>query len=73
MESKTASVAICDRIREDIVSGALPFGSRLTLHRLATRYATGDMPVREALRQLQGEGLVVQTPNCGARVRAVDV
>jgi DNA-binding GntR family transcriptional regulator len=73
MENKTASVEICDRIREDIVSGALPFGSRLTLHRLATRYGTGDMPVREALRQLQGEGLVVQTPNCGARVRAVDV
>ena len=73
LENKTASVEICDRIRDDIVSGALPFGSRLTLHRLATRYATGHMPVREALRQLQGEGLVVQTPNCGARVRAVDV
>ena len=73
MENTTASVAICDRIRDDIVSGALPFGSRLTLHGLATRYATGHMPVREALRQLQGEGLVVQTPNCGARVRAVDV
>ena len=73
MESKTASIEICDRIRDDIVAGNLPFGSRLTLHRLATRYATGEMPVREALRQLQGEGLVVQTPNCGARVRAVDV
>lgn len=73
MENKTASIDICDRIRDDIVSGALPFGSRLTLHRLATRYATGHMPVREALRQLQGEGLVVQAPNCGARVRAVDV
>jgi DNA-binding GntR family transcriptional regulator len=73
MESKTASIEICDRIRDDIVAGHLPFGSRLTLHRLATRYATGEMPVREALRQLQGEGLVVQTPNCGARVRAVDV
>ena len=73
METTTASVAICDRIRDDIVSGVLPFGGRLTLHGLATRYATGHMPVREALRQLQGEGLVVQTPNCGARVRAVDV
>ena len=73
MENKTASIEICDRIRNDIVAGTLPFGSRLTLHRLASRYATGEMPVREALRQLQGEGLVVQTPNCGARVRAVDV
>jgi DNA-binding GntR family transcriptional regulator len=70
---KTASIEICDRIRDDIVSGALPFGSRLTLEQLATRYFTGHMPIREALRQLQGEGLVVQTPNRGARVRAVDI
>jgi DNA-binding GntR family transcriptional regulator len=73
MENKTVSIEICDRIRDDIVSGTLAFGSRLTLHRLATRYATGHMPVREALRQLQGEGLIVQAPNRGARVRAVDV
>src|SRR3954466_10084393 len=74
MENKTASSEICDRIRDDIVAGLLPFGSRLTLNRLAGRYPTGEMPVREALRQLQGEGLVGQTPNCGARVRggAVD-
>ena len=70
---KTASTEICDRIRDEIVSGALPFGSRLTLEKLSTRYATGHMPIREALRQLQGEGLIVQTPNRGARVRAVDV
>jgi DNA-binding GntR family transcriptional regulator len=70
---KTASTEICDRIRDDIVSGALPFGSRLTLEKLSARYATGHMPIREALRQLQGEGLIVQTPNRGARVRAVDV
>lgn len=75
MEStvKTASIEICDRIRDDIVAGVLPFGGRLTLDQLATRYSTGHMPIREALRQLQGEGLVVQTPNRGARVRAVDV
>ena len=71
--SRTASTEICDRIRDDIVAGALPFGSRLTLDQLSARYATGHMPIREALRQLQGEGLVVQTPNRGARVRAVDV
>lgn len=71
--AKTASIEICDRIRDEIVAGALPFGSRLTLQQLASRYQAGQMPIREALRQLQGEGLIVQTPNRGARVRAVDV
>ena len=51
----------------------MPFGSRLTLEQLASRYSAGHMPIREALRQLQGEGLVVLTPNRGARVRAVDI
>jgi DNA-binding GntR family transcriptional regulator len=69
----TASNAVCDRVRDDIVAGALPFGSRITLELLASRYSVGHMPVREALRQLQGEGLVVLTPNRGARVRAVDI
>src|SRR5690349_17647746 len=73
MQNRTVSNEICDRIRDDIVAGTLPFGSRLKLDGLAARYATGQMPVREALRQLQGEGLVVQLPNCSARVRAVDV
>src|SRR5436190_16096120 len=68
----TASVPIRDRVRDDIFAGALPFGSWLTLDLLAARYSVGHMPVREALRQLQGEGLVVLTPNRGARVRAVD-
>lgn len=69
----TASLTIRDRVRDDIVAGTLPFGSRLTLDLLAERYSVGHMPVREALRQLQGEGLVVLTPNRGARVRAVDL
>jgi len=69
----TASIAVRDRVRNDIVAGRLPLGSRLTLDLLAARYSVGHMPIREALRQLEGEGLVVLTPNRCARVRAVDV
>jgi DNA-binding GntR family transcriptional regulator len=60
------------RIRDDIIVGALQFGDRITIDALATRYGVSHMPVREALRELQGEGLVVIEPNRGARVRTVD-
>lgn len=68
----TYSVEVADRIRDDIIKGQLAFGSRLTLAELAARYESGQMPVREALRQLQGEGLLDLIPNKGARVKAVD-
>lgn len=58
-------------LRNDIVSGELPLGSRLFIEDLATRYGVSHMPVREALRILHGEGLVVIEPNRGARVRPI--
>lgn len=63
---------ITSKLRDDIISGALPFGSRLTINQLSTHYATSHMPVREALRQLTGEGVVESEPNRGARVRSID-
>lgn len=63
----------CDQLRQDILAGAFPSGGRLKIDELAARYATSHMPVREALRRLQGEGLIQVEPNQGARVRPVDV
>jgi DNA-binding GntR family transcriptional regulator len=60
------------RIREDIVAGELQFGSRITIAELANRYGVSQMPIREALRGLHGEGLLVIEPNRGARVRSLD-
>jgi DNA-binding GntR family transcriptional regulator len=68
----TANLNVGLRIRDDIVGGALPLGSRITIDALASRYGVSHMPVREALRDLQGEGLVVIEPNRGARVRTID-
>jgi DNA-binding GntR family transcriptional regulator len=59
------------KLRNDIVSGTFPFGSRLIIEELASRYGVSHMPIREALRILHGEGLVVIAPSRGAHVRPI--
>lgn len=59
-------------VREDIVGGRLPLGARVTIDELAGRYGVSHMPIREVLRELHGEGLVVIEPNRGARIRPID-
>jgi DNA-binding GntR family transcriptional regulator len=51
---------IRERIVADIASGTIQFGDRLTIDELARRYQASHMPVREALRELHGLGLVRQ-------------
>ena len=60
--------AVCRAIRDDIVSGAYPFGSRLTEELLARRFGVSRMPVREALLTLDSEGLVTTLRRAGACV-----
>ena len=64
--------AICRRIRQDILGGAIAGNARLKVAELAQRYGTSTNPVREALSQLRGEGLVAIEPHRGARVRRID-
>lgn len=65
-------VDVPEQIRHEIVAGILPFGGRVTIDELASRYGVSHMPVREALRELRGEGLVIIEPNRGARIRPID-
>lgn len=63
---------LTELLREEIVSGRIPAGSRLTVEEVATRYGVSAMPVREALQRLQGEGIIVLVPHRGARVVSLD-
>ncbi len=67
------SHTVRSRILGDIATGRLPFGTRITIDELASRYGGSHMPVREALRQLAGENLIEFAPGRGARVRRVDI
>ena len=70
--AQTNYTRLRDLIRADIVEGRLPSGARLKIDEIARRYDSSAIPVREALQQLQGEGVVVFLPNRGAWVRRVD-
>lgn len=60
--------AVCQALRDDIVAGVHPPGSRLTEEVLARRYGVSRIPVREALRTLGSEGFVTIRRHVGACV-----
>lgn len=60
--------AVCTAIRDDIVDGSFPPGTRLTEELLARRYGVSRVPVREALRTLESEGFVISRRHAGACV-----
>ncbi|MBS1880049.1 MAG: GntR family transcriptional regulator [Actinobacteria bacterium] len=60
-------------LHDAIVSGALLPGERLPIEDLAAATGMSPMPIREALRRLDGVGLVENVPHRGARVADLSV
>jgi DNA-binding GntR family transcriptional regulator len=58
-----------DYIQRKILSGDLPAGSQVSELSLAQEIGISRTPVREAIRQLASEGIVVQVPRFGTIVR----
>ena len=61
-----------ERVLAQIRSGELRPGDRLTETDLARRLRISRTPVREAIRQLEADGLVSHVPRVGATVRTLD-
>lgn len=59
------------RLRDAIMRGELAPGTRLVIDDLARHFEISIIPVREALRLLQSEGLVVSVAHVGATVAAI--
>lgn len=55
-------------LRDRILTGALPAGSRIDLDAITEEFATSRTPVREALLELSFEGLVRVAPRSGITV-----
>lgn len=60
-------------IRSKILVGEYPLGSALRTNRLAAEIGVSRTPIRDALRSLETDGLVVIRPRVGARVASLDI
>jgi DNA-binding GntR family transcriptional regulator len=67
-KSETIAIRIGRTLAERIVAGAIEAGSRLRQDRIAEEFGASHVPVREALRRLEAQGLVVSEPRRGVRV-----
>lgn len=63
--SRTVAGAVAAQLREAIVSGELASGAKLRQVELAQRFGVSTTPVREALAQLERDGLVRSHPQRG--------
>ena len=65
---RTLSAAIVEQLRRDILDGRYAAGEQLRQDALAATFEVSRIPVREALFQLEAEGLVLIAPHKGAIV-----
>ncbi|UYO92551.1 GntR family transcriptional regulator [Pollutimonas sp. M17] len=71
VDRRTLPTAVADRLRDMIIEGELPAGTRLNERALCDRLHVSRTPLREAFRLLSADGLVEIKPNRGAQVVAL--
>ncbi|SCM79530.1 GntR family transcriptional regulator [uncultured Pleomorphomonas sp.] len=67
-KSDTLASRIGKTLADRIISGAIEAGSRLRQDHVAEEFGASHVPVREAFRLLESQGLVVSEPRRGVRV-----
>ncbi|NLF04747.1 MAG: GntR family transcriptional regulator [Actinomycetales bacterium] len=73
VEDGPASSRIVAGLRQQILRGTLTPGSRIRQEELAAEFGASRLPVRDALRQLEAEGLVRLVANSGAWVQRLSL
>lgn len=69
----TVVETIVNRLRDRILANELKEGDILRQEALAEAFSVSRMPIREALKELEGEGLVVFHPHRGATVSRLEI
>lgn len=69
----TIATRLTDELTDAIVTGQIPAGKKISEPALAKQYAVSRGPLREAIRRLEGRGLVRHVPHAGVRVVTLDI
>ncbi|WP_274627356.1 GntR family transcriptional regulator [Arvimicrobium flavum] len=67
-KDETIAARISRTLADRIVSGAIEAGAKLRQDHIAAEFGASHVPVREAFRRLEAQGLVVSEPRRGVRV-----
>ena len=67
-DRQTLSEQVFNELKEAIIKGKLPQGSKITEDEIAKQYGISRGPLREAIRRLEGLRLLVRKPHAGVRV-----
>jgi DNA-binding GntR family transcriptional regulator len=62
---------VADCLRYDILRGVIPANQRLLVSDLVQRFSVSHIPIREALRRLEAEGLLEGAPHRGVVTRGI--
>ncbi len=73
LRHRTVSAAVAEDLRRRIINGDFASGFQLRQDALASEFGVSRIPVREALMQLEAEGLVKIHPHRGAIVSELSV
>jgi DNA-binding GntR family transcriptional regulator len=73
LQHRTISAATADELRRRILDGHFPAGFQLRQDALAEEFGVSRIPIREALVQLEAEGLVRIVPHKGAVVSELSI
>jgi DNA-binding GntR family transcriptional regulator len=69
----TKSASVYHEIKKKIIDGVLQPGTHLIIKQIANEYGISDIPVREALKELNVEGLVETVPHVGSKVTGISL
>ncbi len=72
IQRTSLSESVVEYIKQQTIAGRLNPGERIIETKIAEELNISQTPVREALRQLSGEGIVTLHPNRGAIIRPLE-